>query len=333
MGLQGTNRRWFMLANRVVAALAAAVVATTAAAQPARGKPRIAFLGFDSAVQATRQVAFEDGLRQLGYVNGSNVVIEYRWAEGRFDRMPELAAQLVAAKPDVIVTAAPPAVRAVQAATRTIPIVMIVHDPIGLGFAESLAHPGGNITGVGFQDSEFSIKRLDILRAIVPNLTRIAILWNRQGGGDDAVRAVEKTANAMKIATKVLEVREEPDIAKTVAEAKVWGAQGVMQLASPFFGTHRKRVVDLLVANRLPATCEQRQFVEDGCLMTYGANLDPMFRQLASYVDRILRGANPADLPIEQPREFEFVINERTALALGLVIPLVVLMQTTDRIK
>ena len=152
--------------------------------------------------------AFQDELRKYGYVDGRTVAIEYRWAEGRFDRLPELAAELAALNVDVIVTAAPPSVRAAQRATTTIPIVMSVHDPIGMGFANSLAHPGGNITGVAFQDSELSTKRLDLLRQAVPNLTRVAVLWNKEGGGDATVQAVEIAARTLGMQVLVLEVKE-----------------------------------------------------------------------------------------------------------------------------
>ena len=294
--------------------------------------PRIGFLGMDSQMQAVRLAAFQDGLRALGYIEGRNIAIEYRWAEGRFDRLPELASQLVALNVDVIVTAAPPSVRAAQRASRTIPIVMSVHDPMGMGFAESLANPGGNITGIAFQDSELSAKRLELLRQMVPKLDRVAILWNREGGGTAAVQAVESAARTLGLQVISLEVREPGDFAAAIAAAKSGGAQGLIQLASPVITKHRRVLLDLLEANRLPATCELREYVVEGCLMTYSADLQAIFRSMASFVDRILKGAKPASLAIEQPREFELVINTKTARSLGLAIPASVEAQLTEKV-
>jgi len=292
-----------------------------AEAQRPASLPRVGFLGMDSQMQAEWLVEFRDGLRALGYEEGRTIAIEYRWAEGRFDRLPELAAELVALKVNVIVTAAPPSVRAAQRATSTIPIVITAHDPVGLGFVQSLAHPGGNITGVAFQDAELSTKRLDLLRESVPRLTRLAVLWHKEGSGTGSVQAVEASARGLGIQVLVLEIREPQDFANAIASAKSWGAQGLVQLASPFITRHRAILLDLLTANQLPATCEMRRYVAEGCLMTYSASLKALFRRMAYFVDRILKGARPADLPIEQPREFEFVINLRTAKALGLTIP------------
>ena len=301
----------------------------TTVAQPAK-VPRIGFLGMDSQMQAAPTAAFVDGLRELGYVDGRNISIQYRWAEGRFDRLPELAAELVALNVDVIVTAAPPAVRAAQHATKTIPIVMSVHDPVGMGFVDSLARPGGNITGLAFQDAELSTKRLDLLRQAVPSLKRVAILWNKEGGGGAAVDAVVAASRSLGLQSLVLEVKDPGDFATQVAAAKAWGAQGLIQLASPFITKNRKVLLDLLKADRLPATCEMRRYVVEGCLMTYSADLSEMFRRLAYFVDRILKGANPADLAIQQPREFDFLINLQTAQALGLNIPTSLRMQATE---
>lgn len=308
-------------------------LATLALAQRPETVRRIGFLGMDSAMQATRIAAFRDEMRKLGFVEGENLVIETRWAQGRFDRLPALAEELVAQKPEVIVTAAPPPVSALQKATKAIPIVMSVHDPVGQGFVASLANPGGNITGIAFQDSDLAVKRLDLLRSVVPNLTRVAIVWNREGGGMDAVKAVERAAGFMKIATKEFEVREPADVPKSVADAKAWGAQAVVQLSSPVITFHRQALLQALAANRMPATCEMRLYVEGGCLMTYSADLDTMFRGLAAITVRLLKGAKPSDVPIEQPREFDLVINLKTAEFLGLAIPSVLQLQMTDAIR
>ncbi len=317
----------------------AALAATLAAwplvvgGQPTGPVRRVGFLGMDSAMQATRIVAFRDEMRRQGYVEGRNLIVEERWAQGNLDRLPALAEELVAQNPEVIVTAAPPPVSALQKATKTIPVVMTVHDPVGQGFAASLARPGGNITGIAFQNSDLTVRRLDLLRSVVPNLGKVAIVWNEAAGGRDAVRVVEQAAASMKIATRAFEVRGPDDLASAVADAKAWGAQGLVQLASPVITVHRKALLDALAANRMPATCELRLYVQEGCLMTYGADLDTIFRGLAAITVRILKGAKPAEVPIEQPREFDFVINLRTAQALGLVVSPVVLLQTTDRIQ
>ena len=269
-------------------------------------------------------------MRALGYVDGRTIAIDCRWAEGRFDRLPELAAELVGLKVDVIVTAAPPSVRAAQRATTTIPIVMTAGNPVGMGFVGSFAHPGGNITGVAFQDAELSTKRLDLLRQAVPSLARVAVFWNKEGDGPATVQAVEAAARALGLQVLVLEVREPRDFANAVTRAKSWGAQGLVQLASPFITKNRGILLELLSSHRLPATCEMRKYVVEGCLMTYSASLKAMFHRMAYFVDRILKGTNPANLPVEQPREFEFVINLGTAQALGLSVPPLLLGQATE---
>jgi len=323
-------KRW-----RLVGGLACGLLGMSLSVEAQRSAttPRVGFLGMDSQMQAEWLAEFQDGLRALGYVDGRNIIIEYRWAEGRFDRLPALASELVALKVAVIVTAAPPSVRAAQHATTTIPIVMSVHDPVGMGFAQSLARPGGNITGVAFQDAELSTKRLDLLRESVPRLTRIALLWNKEGGGTAAVQAVEAAAHGLGLQMLNLEIREPGDFAIAVASAKSWGAQGLVQLASPFITKNRAILLDLLGANRIPATCEMRRYVVEGCLMTYSASLKALFRRMAYFVDRILKGASPADLPIEQPTKFELVINLRTAKALGLTIPPSVLGRADEFIE
>jgi putative tryptophan/tyrosine transport system substrate-binding protein len=319
----------------LVGALGCALVVLSLSAEAQRPTvmPHVGFLGMDSQMQAEWLTAFRDELRLRGYVDGQTVVIDYRWAEGRFDRLDALASELVALKVNVIVTAAPPAVGAAQRATKTIPIVMTAHDPVGMGFVESLAHPGGNITGVAFQDDELSLKRLDLLRQAVPGLARVAILWNQAGGGTAAVRAVEAAGQALGLQLLVLEIREPRDFATAVAAAKSWRAQGLIQLASPFITKNRAVLLELLASNHMPATCEMRRYVVEGCLMTYSANLGGMFRRMGYYVDRILKGTPPGDLPIEQPREFEFVINLKTARQLGLAVPELLLLQANETIQ
>jgi putative ABC transport system substrate-binding protein len=318
--------------SRELLALAAVLAFASPAfeAQCAEPIPKIGFLGMDSAMQAQRVSAFQNGLASLGYVDGKNIVIDYRWAEGKFDRLPQLAAELVADKVSIIVTAAPPAVRPAKQATATIPIVMTIHNPVGQGLVASLARPGGNITGIAFQDAELSTKRLSYLHDAVPGLVRVAILWNAQGGGPDTVEAVESAARTLGLQTRAFEVHDAAEFPTAIKAAKSWGADGLIQLASPFFTLNRKSLIAELSANRMPATCELREYVVDGCLMTYSADLNAMFRQMASFVDRILKGAKPAELPIEQPREFQFVINKKTAEMLGLKIPKALEIQMTE---
>jgi putative tryptophan/tyrosine transport system substrate-binding protein len=319
--------------RQAVGVLAFLLVAVAGHAQDAATVRRIGFIGMDSGMQAARLEAFREGMRQQGYREGGNLVIEVRWADGRFDRLPALANELVARKVEVIVTAAPPAVRAAKNATTKIPIVMIVHDPVGMLLAESLAHPGGNITGIAFQDAELSTKRVDLLRAVVPNLKRLAIIWNLAGGGDESVKAVQHVAALAGIETRAMEIREPVDIAAAVGDAKAWGAQAVIQLASPFITLNRRLLMEALAQYRMPASCEMGLYVQEGCLMTYSADLSGMFRDLSPFVAAILKGAKAADLPIQQPREFELVVNLRTAETLGLTIPAVVKLQMTNTVR
>jgi putative ABC transport system substrate-binding protein len=297
--------------------------------------PRLGVLGIDVATAAPRVAAFLDGLRALGYVDGQTVAIEYRWAEGRLERLPALAGELVRLPVDILVTTQGLlTVRAAQRATTTIPIVsMIMNDPVAAGVVASLARPGGNITGQAFQDADISTKQLELLRETVPRLSRVAVLWHAAGSGAQVVQAVEASAQALGLRLHVQEVREPPDLERAVAAAKTWGAQALLQLPSPFLAQHRKILVPLLKTHQLPAMCETRMLVVEGCLMSYGASFEAMARRAAYYVDRILKGARPGDLPVEQPREFEFVVNRGTARGLGLALPPLLLFQATEVIQ
>ena len=318
----------------IVLALGLCIALVPADAQRPAPVPRIGFLGMDSAMQARFLAAFLDGLRAYGYVDGQTIAIAYRWAEGHFDRLPDLATELVGLPVDILVTAGPPAVRAAQQATTTIPIVVAaMHELVAMGVVASLAKPGGNITGQAFPDTDLSTKRLELLREALPQLSRVAVLWEPMGGGVLAVRAVEDAARALGLQLHVLEVREPHDLAPTVAAAKTGGAQAVLQLTSPFFTKHRKTLLDLLSTHHLPAICEMRMYVVEGCLMTYGVSFDAMFRRAAYYVDRLLKGAKPADLPVEQPTKFELIINLKTAKALGITVPATLLFQADEVIK
>ena len=319
-----------------VIALAIAPVGALAQASTAPGArlPRIAFLGFDSAtMQASVLPAFLARMRALGYEDGRTVVIDYRWAEGRFERLPELAIELVALKPDVIVTATAPAIRAVQQATTTVPTIAVTTDPVLEGAAKTFARPGGNVTGVAFQDAELSTKRMDLLRGLVPNLNKVAVIRAKEASVASSVAAFEEVARSMRIQVLSLEVAKPNDIADAFATAKSWGAQGILQLTSPFLATHKMLLIDAAARHKLPMMCESRFFVVSGCLATYSASLPAMFAQLADYVDRLLRGARVETMPIEQPREFEFLINQKTADSLALAIPASIRLQVTDVVR
>jgi putative ABC transport system substrate-binding protein len=302
-----------------------------AQAQQAGQVPRIGVIGTaTSSLMSVWLTAFREGLRERGYVEGQNIAIEYRWGEGKPERFPGFAAELVRLRVDMIVTSGAYAIRAAQRATSIIPIVMaIVEDPVEQGFVTSLAHPGGNLTGLSFQDSELVTKRLQLLREAIPELTRVAVLWDSIR--PNAFKAVERAAPSLGLVPQVLEVRGGQDLERAFEAARQQRAQAVIQLASPLFAAHRKTILSLMAKGRLPAVCQERTFVVDGCLMAYGPNFPDMFRRAAYYVDKILKGAKPADLPVEQTSQFELVINLKTAKALGLTIP-PSLLQRADQV-
>ena len=317
----------------VVVLLAVAVIAE---AQQQEKIPRIGYLGGTSySVNSARVEAFRQGLRELGYVEGKNIAIEWRYAEGKLDRLPTLAAELVRLKVDVIVSAGPPPTRSAKQATVTIPIVMAFDDdPIGSGFAASLARPGGNITGLSTQASEISGKRLELLREIVPKLSRVAVLGtSTRPGNAQSLREVELAAGALGVKLQYLDVLSPEDIETAFRGASKGRAEAVLTLNSTVLISHRRQVADLAAKSRLPAIYYAPEFVEDGGLVTYGVSITDLFRRAASYVDKILKGAKPADLPVEQPTKFEFVINLKAAKQIGLTIPPNVLARADKVIK
>jgi putative ABC transport system substrate-binding protein len=274
--------------------------------------PRIGFLfGLSPSVITDRVEAFRQGLRELGYVEGKNIVTEYRWAEGTIERLPDLAAELVRLKVDVIVTAGPSPTRAAKEATVTIPIVMAWdYDPVGNGFVASLARPGGNITGLSTLAPEISGKQLELLKEIVPKFSRVAVLGcSTVPGNAQALRETELAAGALSVQLQYLDVLGPKDIETVFQAARKGRADAVLALASRVLIFHRTQVADLAVKSRLPAIYGEREHVEAGGLMTYGVSTNDLFRRVAMYVDKILKGAKPADLPVEQPTKFEFVIN------------------------
>jgi putative ABC transport system substrate-binding protein len=306
---------------RVTVLLTAVSIAQ--AQQPAK-IPRIGYLsGPPLSVIVARIEAFRQGLRDLGYVEGKNIIIEWRSADGKFDRLPELAADLVRFKVDVIVSPGPTDTRAAKNATNTIPIVMAQDsDPVGSGFVASLARPGGNITGLASLSPEMSGKQLELLKEIVPKLSRLAIIGNSTNPGDaQALRETVLAAGSFGVYLQYLDVLDPRAIESTFQAATKGRADALLVLGNPLLNAYRKQVVDLTVKHRLPATYTRPEFVEAGGLMTYGTSYTDLSRRAAMYVDKILRGAKPADLPVEQPRKFEFVINLKTAKQIGLTIP------------
>jgi len=306
--------------------------ATFAEAQQQKKIPRIGYLDGVARTNAYRKDTFRQGLRQLGYAEEKDFVIEYRSADGKVDRLNELAAELVRLKVDVIVTAGPTTTRAAKAATATIPIVMIaVGDPVGNGFVASLAHPGGNITGLSNLAPEISGKQLELLKETVPKLSRVAVLWTSTVGQALQLREIGLAAGPLSVQLQSLDVLGPKDIETAFRAASEQRAEAFIVFGGPILNT--KIILEYVVKIRLPAIYPQSQYVEDGGLMSYGVNVTDLDRRVATYVDKILKGAKPADLPVEQPRKFEFIINLKAAKQIGLTIPPNVLVRADMVIK
>ena len=308
--------------------------AAVAEAQQATKIPRIGFLSsLSPATVSARMDAFRQGLRELGYVEGKNMVIEYRWAEGTIDRLPDLAAELVRLKVDVIVTGGPAVNPSAKNATSTIPIVMSFdNDPVGNGYAASLARPGGNITGLSTLAPEISGKQLELLKEIFPTLSRVAVFGNSiQPGNPQALKETELAAKAFKVQLHYQDVRDPTNIETAFREASKGRAGAVLVLGNVVVTSHPKQFVELAAKSRLPAIYWSPEFVEAGGLMTYSVSITDLFRRAATYVDKILKGRTPADLPVEQPMKFEFIINLKAAKQIGLTVPPNVLVRA-DRV-
>ena len=305
--------------------LAVSVLSPLAAGAQQPGKvPRIGFLGATSAfTEKSRIEAFRQGLHELGYVEGENIVIEWRWAEGKFDRLPVLAAELVRLNVEVIVTGGSTSSGAAKEVTTTIPIVMAqTNDPVGSGFVASLARPGGNMTGLSTFAPELSGKRLELLKEVVPKLSRVAVFGDSTTPGNaQALKETELAARALKVQLRYLDILGPKDIETAFREASKGRADAVLVLGAPVLISPRRQIADLTVKNRLPAAYPVAEYVEDGGLMSYGVSVSDLYRRAATYVNKILKGAKPADLPVEQPTKFELAINLKTAKALGLTIP------------
>jgi putative tryptophan/tyrosine transport system substrate-binding protein len=327
-----------MKAKILVYALPALILTTIhpAEAQQSKKVPRIGFLGGASASSyAPRIDAFRQGLNKLGYIEGKNITIEYRYADGKEDRLPVLAAELVGLNVDVIVTSGPQATRPAKEATATIPIVMAFDsDPVGNGFVASLARPGGNITGLSALSPELSGKQLELLKEIIPKLSRVAVLGNsNEPANPKTLREIELAAKAFGVQLQPLDVLGPKDIETAFRAATKRGANALLALASPVLSDHRTQIVDLALKSRLPAIYYRPEFVQAGGLMSYATSFTDLSHRAATYVAKILKGAKPADLPVEQPTKFEFVINLKAAKQIGLTIPPNVLARADKVIK
>ena len=280
--------------------------------------------------------AFRQGLRELGYVEGKTFVLELRYGEARPERLPDLARELVSLKPDVIVAAGVDlATAAVKRHTQTIPIVMVnTTDPVGTGLVASLARPGGNITGLTNVSSELSGKRLELLREAVPGLSRVAVLWNPDVRGAILdYKGTESAARSLRLEPQSVEVSRAEDLDRALSVVTSQRAQAIVVLPNPIGFGNRPQITSFAQRNRLPSMYAQREYVDNGGLMSYGPSTAELFRRAATYVDKILKGAKPADLPIEQPTKFELVINLKTAKALGLTIPQPLLLRADQVIQ
>ena len=307
-------------------------------AQQAAKIARIGSLATERVSNPHLTEAFRQGLRDLGYVEGRNVVIEIRDAEGKYERLPALAAELVALKVDVILVGSTPTALAAKQATKTLPIVFVsVADPVASGLVTSLARPGGNTTGLATLIPELVGKCLEQLKQAVPGVGRVAVLWQPGALGErtekDILKEAEIAAGALGLQLQVVEARGPADFDRAFSDMTRARAGALTVLPTPMFVSERRRLVDLAAKNRLPAVYVWREFVDAGGLMAYGPNLADLWRRAATYVDKILKGAKPADLPVEQPTKFELVLNLKTAKALGLTIPPSLLQRADELIQ
>ena len=329
--------RWLPMRPWITTFVAASLIAVSypAPAQPKANIARIGFLGSGS-YNADIHVPVLQGLRVLGWVPDENVVIDYRFAEGRIERLPDLAAELVRRKVDVIVAVATPSSLAARNATRTIPVVIVAAgDPVATGLITNLARPGANVTGLSFGVAlESFTKSLELFKQVVPGVRRVAVLTNPANPAQAlATKDLEAVAQHLGMQLQVLEVRSPKDFEPAFAAMAKERAAGLLVVTDPMFATHRTRLADLTAKYRLPSMHGIRGYVEAGGLISYGPSLADIFHRAATYVDKILKGAKPGDLPVEQPTKFELVINLKTAKALGLTIPQSLLLRADEVIQ
>ena len=303
----------------VLAAVLQTIVPPTEA-QPAK-IPRVGIL-FMGGREQPHLEAFKQGLKEHGYSEGKNIVLEYRYAEGKYDRLPDLAQEFVREKVDVIVTTSSISAQAAHKATRTIPIVMTSGSPVEQGLAESLARPGGNVTGLSVLVSDLSGKRVELLKEGFPKITHVATLWSpRSSEAVLGLKETEEAARALAIPLHLVQVQTREDIEKAFAALPRAHVNALLVVLSPQVTLHSKTIVDLALKQRLPGMYPTRQFAEEGGLMAYGPLIGDLYRRAAAYVDKILKGAKPEDLPVEQPTKFEFIVNLKTAKQIGVTIP------------
>src|SRR6185503_2954629 len=321
------RRRQFLVAG------GALLIAPLAA--DAQQPQKVRRIGFFGNAPSSQVEAFRQGLRDLGWVEGQNMILEYRWMQGRPERLPELAEELVNLRLDVILAASSTQVEAVRQKTQSIPIVFGVHaDPVGVGHVASLARPGGNITGVSMLMSDLSVKKLELLKEILPDVTRIAVLWNPTTPSHfPALKALEAPAAKLKVKLQMVEARVVEDFEGALSAMTRERAGAYLSLASPVYYTQRARLVELSLKHRLPGIYDFKENAEAGGLISYGVDGNDMLRRSATYVDKILKGARPADLPVEQGSKYEMLINPTTAQVLGIQIPASVLLRANQVIE
>jgi putative ABC transport system substrate-binding protein len=324
---------WYSAVGSLVALILSLLAVPCAAAAPPAGK--VWRIGYLIAGSGGIDEAFRHGLRDLGYVEGQNLTIEYRHADNQRERLPDLAAELARLPVDVIVVAGENAARAAQQATRTIPIVLTAGaDPMGIGLVASLARPEGNLTGLSLMSAELEGKRLELLKEAVPTASRVGVLFNP--ASTNAIRLwreTESAARSLGVQLHALEVRQADELEHAFAAATSAGVGALIVWRNFLMETHRTRILQLASQRRLPVMAELREYVDDGGLMFYGPSLPDAFRRAATYVDKILQGAAPADLPIEQPTKFELVLNRKTAQALGITFPPTLLILADEVIQ
>jgi putative ABC transport system substrate-binding protein len=328
--------------SSILVAVVLLAVAVKAEAQQTGKIPRVGILFIGSRDQPHLE-AFKQGLRERGYTEGKNIVLDYRYAEGKLDRLPSLAAELVQLKVDVIVTTSGNSARAASEATKTIPIVLTTGaDPVKSGLAESLAKPGGNVTGLSIIEEDLSGKRVDILKETFPKMTRMAYLWHPLAvsystadttSGNPSYDQAEKATKTAGVQLLSYKVRTLAEIERAFADMPKVRPDTLLVLQSPLMTLNSKKIVELALKQRLPGMYPTRQFAEEGGLMAYGPLIGDLYRRAATYVDKILKGAKPADLPVEQPTKFEFIINLKAAKQIGLTIPQWVLVKADKVIR
>jgi len=316
--------------------VATALLATVARAQQTKKASRIGFFSYGSVeIEQSSLAAFRQKLRELGYLEGQNIVIEQRYAIGRSEKLPELLAELMALKVDLLVVAGDPAVHAAKKATNIIPIVMVASpDPVGTGLIASLAHPGGNVTGLSDFHGGVITKRLELLKEVVPSASRFAVLLNPVNPSNPLqLKDIQAAAPAFRVTLLPLEIKGPDDMDHTFTTIEKERPGALLVIGDRLFATHQKWIFEFVMKSRLPAIYSQSVYVDGGGLMSYGTSFADQYRRAATYVDKILKGAKPTDLPVEQPTKFEFAINLKTAKQIGLTIPRSVLARADRVIK